>query len=286
LELLQSDDFREMESFSDRFIAANRKELARYSHRWAIDPLHQWSRQWEYPFVHCRIRQIASGRSSLRILDAGSGVTFFPHFMLSQFHQAQMYCSDRDGRLAEIHARVSRKAGNSIPFLQADLRTLLYPDEWFDIVYCISVLEHTRDYAEILDEFHRVLRPGGSLIVTFDVSLDGTRDLDLENGSLLLKAMAARFDTTDGLSLDLGAHAARPQAFTTLAARDINRRLLPWRFPAFMYRVKNLLSGKPAGSWPPLLSVFCIGLQKRGAAQEPRLPSHADALQVPHARGL
>jgi SAM-dependent methyltransferase len=48
-----------------------------------------------------------------------------------------------------------------------DARHLAYPDNSFDIVYSISVIEHIPDRgdAEALEEFGRVLRPGGHVIV-------------------------------------------------------------------------------------------------------------------------
>jgi SAM-dependent methyltransferase len=48
-----------------------------------------------------------------------------------------------------------------------DARRLLYPDESFDLVYSISVIEHIPDDGDALSlrEFRRVLKPGGSLVV-------------------------------------------------------------------------------------------------------------------------
>ena len=48
-----------------------------------------------------------------------------------------------------------------------DARHLAYPDNSFDIVYSISVIEHIPDRgdAEALEEFGRVVRPGGHVIV-------------------------------------------------------------------------------------------------------------------------
>ena len=66
----------------------------------------------------------------------------------------------------------------TVEFVGADLRKLPQPGNHFDIIYCLSVLEHTRGYPEILLELRRVLRPGGTLVVTFDLSLDGDSDIE------------------------------------------------------------------------------------------------------------
>jgi ubiquinone/menaquinone biosynthesis C-methylase UbiE len=45
-----------------------------------------------------------------------------------------------------------------------------FPIHQFDIVYCISVLEHLRhvDQDLSLKEFARVIKPGGRVALTFD----------------------------------------------------------------------------------------------------------------------
>ncbi|MFZ6849237.1 class I SAM-dependent methyltransferase [Undibacterium sp. RuRC25W] len=41
-----------------------------------------------------------------------------------------------------------------------------FPDASFDAVLCTEVLEHVQHYQTLVDEIHRVLKPGGHLIVT------------------------------------------------------------------------------------------------------------------------
>src|SRR5688572_3845924 len=58
------------------------------------DALGHFSRQWEYPYVWTNLAQLGDGA---RILDVGSGITFFP-FMLAAagFH---VECCDADDEL-------------------------------------------------------------------------------------------------------------------------------------------------------------------------------------------
>ena len=55
-----------------------------------------------------------------------------------------------------------------VPVDVVDLNTqpLPYPDAAFDLVTCTEVIEHIEHYRETLREIHRVLRPGGVLVVT------------------------------------------------------------------------------------------------------------------------
>jgi SAM-dependent methyltransferase len=260
--LIQSDKFREMERFSNHFLSTNEKVLERYSRQWARDPLHQWSRQWEYPFAYDRIESVVKNRVTARILDAGSGITFFPYYIKSRFPLTEIHCSDYDKTLEVIYQRINANSENKAFFSSTDLRKLPYDNGWFDIIYCISVLEHTDDYAGIIETFDRILAPGGKLIVTFDVSLDGTRDISVEKGTRLLKLLAERFDSAEDVSIDLDSHVAKPHIFTTHSAREISEALLPWKLPSFVYHIKSLIIGRQLGSWPPILSVFCLSLTK------------------------
>jgi len=49
----------------------------------------------------------------------------------------------------------------SVAFLRASGLQLPFADASFDKVICAEVLEHIPDYQSVLDEIHRVLKPGG-----------------------------------------------------------------------------------------------------------------------------
>lgn len=74
----------------------------------------------------------------------------------------------------DISPRVADAARTRHPRLQArvaDVRELEYPDEHFDLVLSNSTLDHfpaREDIARSLVEIHRVLRPGGRLLITLD----------------------------------------------------------------------------------------------------------------------
>ena len=50
--------------------------------------------------------------------------------------------------------------------LVCDIAAIPEPDESFDAILCSEVLEHVPDPIKVIDEFARLLKPGGKLILT------------------------------------------------------------------------------------------------------------------------
>lgn len=69
-------------------------------------------------------------------------------------------------------------------FVHHDAETLPFPDNHFDLVYSNGVIHHTPNTAIVLDEIHRVLRPGGRtvLMVYAENSLHYWRNLFYDLG--------------------------------------------------------------------------------------------------------
>lgn len=66
--------------------------------------------------------------------------------------------------LSPIAAEIARNKGHQVTLGSID-GGLPYPDETFDCVYCWHVLEHTFSPRNALGEIHRVLKPGGQLVM-------------------------------------------------------------------------------------------------------------------------
>ena len=254
---IRSAEFAALEDFADRFLMDHRDLLSRYRRQWVVDPLHQWSRQWEYPFVHEAIRDfLCSRRTDCRIIDAGSGVTFFPYYVVDHYPMVHVHCCDHDEKLIDVYQGLSERLGDRVSFSVESIDALNVEDGSCDLVYCVSVLEHTENHQSILDEFHRVLTPSGRLVVTFDLSLDGDRDISIERADRLLSSLGSRFGRATG-DRAVSIAAAHPDILTTRVAGEYGRELLPWRLPALVYQLQALLRGKGLIRWPPALSVYC-----------------------------
>lgn len=258
--LLQSAAFRRMDSFSEDFLTRSRHVLSRYMAKWGVEnPLRSWSRQWEYPYVWGRVAEAAGLDPGLRILDAGSGATFLPFYIKHCFEETTVACCDSDRTLPDCFSAINGIMNSDVDFSVADIRTLPYEDGSFDLICCVSVLEHTRDYDDVLTELVRVLDEGGRLVITFDVSLDGTRDMRVHDLEKLLNTFCKRFRTGECERSPPGHSVVRqlsdPAILTTHA---VNRELLSWRGPALLHRLKSSLANRRIVGWPPLLTVCCM----------------------------
>lgn len=71
----------------------------------------------------------------------------------------------------ETVAAASARCDGSLHAAGADVRRLPYPAAHFDAVVSTSTLDHFRSFDDVriaLRELHRVLRPGGTLVLTLD----------------------------------------------------------------------------------------------------------------------
>lgn len=259
--LVDSELFRGMEQYSNGFLATNGATFKSYMKKWVEDPLHQWSRQWEYPYVYEQIRKTLGDVKNPRILDAGSGITFFPHYLNDRINNASIHCCDYDNAISAVFKKLNEGSEREVGFSSADLRELPYESSSFNAVYCISVLEHTDEYERIIEEFCRILVPGGVMVITFDISMDGTRDIDYEKANVLLTSLSRIVEKDESASYDLRTRVVASDVFTTLTAHSMDANLLPWAPPSLLSKVKSfVLHGKVA--CPPPLTVYCITLTK------------------------
>jgi SAM-dependent methyltransferase len=107
----------------------------------------------------------ADRRGFATVLDAGCGEgSAFP-LLEQRFRPAALLGIEIDPRLAE---RARAAAGRCACRAQArvgNVAKLDLPDASVDLVFCHQTIHHVVDQAGALQEFHRVLRPGGVLLL-------------------------------------------------------------------------------------------------------------------------
>ena len=264
--LLQDDLFRQHSEYNSRFLAKHGPALRGYGRHWGENPLGLWSRRWEYPFVGQRMVDFGRQQTgAIKILDAGSGVTYFDYLLCDELPSAQVVCCDYDTSYTPMFAAINQNTPNSrVSFMQASLQSLPLEAGSIDAICCISVLEHTNRYGEILDEFIRVLRPGGVLVLTFDLSLDGRFDVPRPQAQALLEAIEARFAIEPGLNAvgELARMDQKDVILSTDYVKRTNPELLPWRYP-LLKGLYDLIKGKGWSGGFHSKSVYCLEARRR-----------------------
>jgi SAM-dependent methyltransferase len=271
LDALKADPFyTEITTYSRDFLARNSEALKGYGKLWGQDPFKLWSRRWEYPFVAQKTIEYGKAHPGpLKIIDAGSGVTFFPYFVCDHLPQAQVICIDSNPSYPPMFEAINRATpGSRVSFTNGMLQKLPMQTGEIDVIACISVLEHTTNYGEIVREFARVTKPGGLLVLTFDLSLDGKFELRKDVAADLLSNVAEFFDSggvpTGGVPIEqeLNRMDSPERILSTDHVKQTEPDLLPWRFP-LAKAAHDLIKGHGWTGGFRSKSVFCItGIRK------------------------
>jgi len=270
---LKSDEYQRHVEFNRAFLEKNDAAMSQYGKLWAKDTFRLWSRRWEYPYVTQRVIQFAQQQGvegqggAFRVLDAGSGVTFFPYYLRAELPRAEVTCFDSNSTYHPMFAAVNSSMGEGkVKFIEGMLQKIPLADDSFDAVCCISVLEHTGNYDEILDEFARVLRPGGLLVLTFDLSLDGKFELKKSDAAELLSSLERKFSVPTGSDLrgELNRmdDPERERILTTDYIRKTQPDLLPWKHP-LLKAGHDLVKGHGWTGGFRSKSVYCVDVTAR-----------------------
>lgn len=127
----------------------------------------------EYLWVFSRLKP-----EHHKILDAGSALNF-PYLFESPALEVRKIV------ICTLAPEPNHYKSDRVSYVYADLRDLIFRDDCFDAVVCISTLEHigmdntqlythdrsfkesrSTDYLRALSELKRVLKPGGKLLIT------------------------------------------------------------------------------------------------------------------------
>jgi SAM-dependent methyltransferase len=266
--LMRDPYYADITGYSRDFLVRHGEALKGYGKLWGQDPFKLWSRRWEYPYA--AQRSIEYGKAHLtpiKILDAGSGVTFFPYFVCDHLPDAQVICFDSNPSYPPMFEAINRNTPHPrVSFVQGMLQKLPMETAGLDVICCISVLEHTNNYGEIVREFSRALKPGGMLVLTFDLSLDGRFELRKDVAADLLARVSEFFDV-GGVPIEqeldrMSDVSQRGQILSTDHVKRTEPDLLPWRFP-IAKAMHDLIKGHGWTGGFRSKSVFCVtGMRK------------------------
>ena len=118
-------------------------------------------RHWWYRGRRRIVRAVLSRLdlpASAELLDAGCGAG-------TTLDDLARFGSVHGVELNPLGVKAARERGHA-DVREARVEELPYDDDYFDVVTCLDVIEHTPDDVRSLEELLRVTRPGGAAIVT------------------------------------------------------------------------------------------------------------------------
>ena len=107
---------------------------------------------------------LAAIPSGHRILDAGAGERQFERFCSHLEYVAQDF-AQYDGKGDGAGLQTGSWDQSRLDIV-SDITAIPEPDRSFDAIMCVEVFEHIPDPLAAIDEFSRLLKPGGRLIIT------------------------------------------------------------------------------------------------------------------------
>ena len=109
-------------------------------------------------------RAIVARHAHGRILDAGTGTGRFA-IPMSAVPGNEVVAMDFSGEMLAQASRLSTQSGSdAIRFVQGDVERLPFASNAFDTVVSITVVRHFPQWKAILQEYARVVKPGGKLV--------------------------------------------------------------------------------------------------------------------------
>ena len=112
----------------------------------------------------------AIGRLALRLVppivvaDLGAGEGLISQLLAR--NAKQVWCIDNSPRMVEVGTELARKNDlTNLAYRLGDIEQVPLPDESVDLAILSQALHHARHPQKAVDEAHRILRPGGQLLI-------------------------------------------------------------------------------------------------------------------------
>ena len=163
---------------------ATKTEILDVNRRYHDVAADEYDAKWGISFAETGQEQVVGKLSKLlgarpgpfaRSLEIGAGTGYFSLNMLQAGVVGAATCTDiSPGMLATLESNAAR-LGLDVATAACDAAALPFEDESFDLVFGHAVLHHLPDLDRAFAEFHRVLRPGGTLFFAGEPSRQGDR---------------------------------------------------------------------------------------------------------------
>lgn len=147
---------------------------------WDFTTLQWFSRPYEY---WAMVEFLKSQGQNIQVLDAACGFKTPGYLMCAELDNVKAVTAlDLGKGYAKSflnngidHSKVKKVLGDLTKWESANT---------FDVIVCISSLEHIKKYKKAIQKMYNSLKFGGHLFITFDISRDGKRNKFLANSKL------------------------------------------------------------------------------------------------------
>jgi ubiquinone biosynthesis O-methyltransferase len=112
------------------------------------------------PWVIEQIRTHFRGKKETAVLDVGCGAGF----LSNELGAAGFLVTGVDVSASSLDVAADHDRTGTVKYLCADAYHLPFPDRSFEVVTAMDFLEHIEDPKTVIQEFSRVLKPGGIFI--------------------------------------------------------------------------------------------------------------------------
>jgi 2-polyprenyl-3-methyl-5-hydroxy-6-metoxy-1,4-benzoquinol methylase len=147
-----------------------------YKAKWPIDKLHWWSRPSEYIYVYENILN-ENNINQLKILEFGPGCSFLTKTLIEELNLSTYFIEDIDIDVLSFWKQVGSELNCNV---YPNVLDTLSEEIYFDVIFSVSVLEHTKDpFNEFIRLLNR-LKVGGKIILTLDIDSTGRYGLNKE----------------------------------------------------------------------------------------------------------
>jgi ubiquinone/menaquinone biosynthesis C-methylase UbiE len=99
------------------------------------------------------------------VADIGTGAGFYLPLLASI--GKQIHAVDIAPVLDLTHKMICKKGLQNISFYKSDVSSLPFKSGYFDLMFCLSLIEHIEDQQRTLIEFNRIIKAGGILILGY-----------------------------------------------------------------------------------------------------------------------
>jgi ubiquinone/menaquinone biosynthesis C-methylase UbiE len=125
-----------------------------------------------------RLRKVVpEGARFGRVLEVGAGTGFFTINLAlgGALPDARLEATDISQGMLDVCGRNARQHGLEVITTQGDAEDLPYPDDAFDLVIGHAFIHHLPVPGRAIQEMHRVLAPGGTLVIAGEPTHYGDR---------------------------------------------------------------------------------------------------------------